>query len=499
MGLAFIGIDVGTFETKGVLVNEAGKILALSTRRHEISTPAPGYVEQDAEKIWWVDVCEVSNQLAKTLTASPDLSLAGIGVSGIGPCVACLDADFEPLRPAILYGVDIRAQSQIDQLNRRFGEEVIFERTGNNLSSQSGTPKIAWVRDNEPAVFAATRWFCTCQSYLVAKMTGEVTMDRYTASYYHLLYDVESGEWTNNGLEDLIDVERLPRLVWANEVVGQLLESAAAQMGLPPGVPVIAGTSDAGAEAISCSVTKPGDMMIMYGSSTYMIEVTDHLVQDSVLWSTPYLLPGLHSLAAGTSTAGTATRWLCDLLGLSAKAGDGAMFDQMVELAEEAQVGSEGVLFVPHMSGERTPVHNPSSRGTLIGLNLSTGRAQVARAVIEGIGHSIAHALDRYREVGEVPKCLYAVGGGTKNSLLLETVASLCGADQTVVKGPGAAFGDAMLAANGTGSLPLAKFDRWATFGATIRTRDVPELRTAHEEYIDVYERMAPFYSERKQ
>lgn len=486
-----IGIDIGTYETKGVIVDTAGVVQATARSRHSISTPYSGHVEHDASEVWWSDFTTVARELMERLGAD-DVILA-VACSAIGPCVLPVDSELNPLRPAILYGVDTRADTQIVDFERRIGRGEVTRRSGNTLTSQSAGPKIAWIVDNEPDVARATRWYMTSQSFLVAKLTGEVVIDHATAGYYHPFYDLAEGCWNLTGFEDILATEQLPSIRWSGEVAGTVTAPAAAETGIPKGTPVLTGTTDAVAEAIGSSVLDDGDLMLMYGSSSYMIRVASELVADDVLWSAPFAFPGLHVLAAGTSTAGTATRWAADLLGLDDGSGDTEMFGRFMELVRDAEPGSGGTLHIPHFSGERTPFHDPGARGSLTGLSLTAGRAEFARAVVEGVAHSVAAAVARYAESGMQPNRIVAIGGGTKNDVLVQTVSDLLRIEQNCASTIGAAYGDAVLAALSLGVVTKRDIrDRWIAVDTTIvpRPENDPAVKTlhrAHDEFIATY------------
>lgn len=467
MTTAVLGVDVGTFETKAVLVGDDGTALARAQRGHGISTPAPGQVEQDADAVWWADLVEVARELTGWAQRHA-ITIDGVGCSGIGPCVLPVDDRLRPLRPAILYGVDTRADREIGEIVAALGTDEIRRRCGNGLTSQSAGPKIAWLSRHEPDVARRTRCYLTSQSYLVARLTGELVIDHGTAGYFHPLYELSTGRWETAGCQGFVREDQLPRLAWANEIAGRVTPEAAAATGLPAGVPVVVGTADAPAEAVGSSVTSPGDMMVMCGSTTYIVAVNDHPEPDPVLWTAPFVFPGTYVSAAGTSTAGTSTRWVADLLGLDSARGDRAMFAELVQLAEQSAPGAGGTVFLPYLSGERTPIHDSGARGVWAGLSLASGRAELARAVIEGVAHSMAHALSAYDAAGIVPKRVIAVGGGTRNPLLLQTAADLTGLTLTVAATDGAAYGDAGIAAIALGKVERREVDSWIDLSMTV-------------------------------
>jgi xylulokinase len=496
--MTFVGIDVGTFETKGVLVDAGGEVLAIARRRHGISTPRPGHVEQDPETDWWADVTAVSTELMQHPRAR---EVQAVGVSAIGPCVVAVGEDLAPVRPAILYGVDTRATRQIRALTDRLGAAEIFRRCGNPLTSQSAGPKIAWIRDEEPEVWARARWFMTSQSWLVAKLTGEVVIDHATAGYFHPLYDLQARRWDVTGCEDVVTEERLPRLEWTTTVAGTVHDAAADQTGLPVGTPVIVGTTDAPAEAVAAGVVSDGSLMAMYGSSGYFIRVGTAPITHQDLWAAPFVFEDTYVLAAGTATTGTATRWLADLLAVTDDE-DGVTFRRLLDLANDSPPGSRGVLALPHFAGERTPFQDPDSRGALVGLGLEHTRADIARAVLEGTGHAVAEAILTYGRAGVRIDRVVAIGGATKNDVITGTVSTVTGLTQEVTDSPGAAYGDAFLAAYALGDVggPSAGSGWWSTSHTVEPDPDHAEtLRADHQAFISLYRALAPWNRARRE
>ncbi|GAA1778987.1 FGGY-family carbohydrate kinase [Leucobacter iarius] len=480
-----MGIDVGTYETKGVLVDLDGAVRAEARVRHGISTPRPGWVEHDADEVWWADLVGVVRELLPRIGAEDEL--IGLGCSAIGPCVLPVDEELRPLRPAILYGVDTRATAEIAELEATLGREEIFRRSGNALTSQSAGPKMLWIERNEPEIAARTRWYLTSQSYLVARLTGRVAIDHATAGYFHPFYELVELRWNGDGLEHLVPGRKLPETAWSSEIAGAVTARAAAETGLPEGLPVVLGTTDSPAEAVGSSVLAPGDLMVQLGSTGYLIQVVDRPIVSEVLWSAPWVLPGRFVSAAGTSTAGTATRWIADQLGLDRGDGDAALFGRLMDLARSAPAGAGGVLHLPHFSGERTPFHDPDARAAFTGISLATGRAELARAVAEGVGHSVALALAALvAESGGRPR-IVAVGGGVRNEIITRTVVDASGLDLARAETLGASYGDAILAGIGVGAITEAEAAAWPGFAEPVVHRDDADARTitrAHAEYV---------------
>jgi xylulokinase len=443
-----LGVDIGSYSSKGVLLDEEGRITATAQRRHEMRIPGPGLAEHDAETDWWSGFCELSRQLISQSGVDP-ADIAAVGCSGIGPCVLPIGEDNEPLRSAILYGIDTRAQVEIEELNEELGERRIFEQCGNALSSQSVGPKIRWLEKNEPEIYARTRKIVGCSSYLVFKLTGRWVVDHYGASCYTPCYDLASLGWNTATTSPICPVEWLPEIVWTSEIAGTIHDAAAAATGLRPGTPVIAGTIDSASEAVSVGVQSPGDLMIMYGTTAFFIQVNRTLSIDPRCWAAPFLFPGTWSTMGGLATAGALTHWFRD--NVAGKPDDEGFFGSIAEEAMASPPGANDLLVLPYFSGERTPINDPLAKGVFFGLTLAHSRGDLYRAMIEGIGHAVRHNLETFAEI-EPRRFVYAVGGGVQNRLWIQSVSDIAKVEQRVRRHTvGAALGSAFLAGLGIG------------------------------------------------
>lgn len=445
-----IGVDVGTYESKGVLVDSAGEILGSVTKLHQLEIPRPRWAEHDAENVWWRELKEITQELISNSQISAE-SVKAVGVSAIGPCVVPIDRDGQALRRAILYGIDTRATREIVDLTESHGEPLLLQRCGNTLTTQSIGPKILWIKRNEAEVYRSTYRFLTSTSYLVHKLTGNCVIDHYTAAGFTPLYDIHKQAWAPDLAEGIVEIERLGKITWTCEPAGLVTKRASIETGLAEGTMVIAGTADAAAEAVSAGVVMPGDMMLMYGSTLFMIKVQATSKWDARLWSAPFLFPGTHALMAGMATAGALTRWARDQFAreLVAQEQDTGLnaYAQLAEEASSVPSGSDGVVILPYFSGERTPIQNPHAKGMVFGLTLSHTRAHIYRAILESIGYGIRHHLDVLSELQALPERLVAVGGGTKNALWLQLVSDITGQPQSVPRITiGASYGNAFLA-----------------------------------------------------
>ena len=483
----YLGIDIGTFESKGALVDSGGRVVATAARPHKMIVPQPGWAEHRPREDWWDDFTFISRKLVADSGIAPG-SIRAVGCSAIGPCMLPVDADGEPLMNAILYGVDARAAEEIEELTGRIGADVLLDRCGNALTSQSVGPKILWLKRHRPEIFARTRKVLSSTTYLVHRLTGEYVIDHYTAANFSPLYVVDEQSWSNELAADIIGLDLLPELAWTTDIAGRVTSRAAGETGLAEGTPVITGTIDAAAEALSVGVLDPGDMMLMYGSTIFIIMLTQARVRDPRLWYAPWLLPGQHASMAGLATSGTLTHWFRDQL-----ARDLDPRSAFVELGAEAErspPGANGLVLLPYFSGERTPIHDPHAKGVLFGLNLTHTRGDIYRALLEGIAFGTSHIVETYLEVGQEPRRLLAVGGGTKNRVWAQATSDASGRAQIIrEKTLGASYGDAFLAALAVGDVDLADIEAWNPTASEIAANPSDVYRSRYRTYRALYER----------
>jgi xylulokinase len=455
---ATLGIDIGTYESKGVLVDADGRVLASAARPHELIVPRSGWAEHRADEDWWGDFVWLSLEVS---------DVKAVGASAIGPCMLPLDAEGAPLMNAVLYGVDTRAAREIEELTARIGADRILAHGGNALTSQAVGPKIVWLKRNRPDIYAKTRMFLNSTSFLVHRLTGRFVTDHYSASSVAPLYDIEQRAWSDALARDITGLDRLPDIAWATEIAGAVTRQAAEETGLALGTPVIVGTIDAAAEAISVGVLDPGEMMLMYGSTIFTIRVGSERIRDARLWHAPWLFADQHASMAGLATSGTLTHWFADQL-----ARDLSPEAAMATLAAKAQAsppGANGLVFLPYFSGERTPIHDPNAKGAIVGLTLAHTRADIYRAALEGIAFATKHIFDTYAEAGAPPSTIIAVGGGLRNRIWTQATSDISGLRQEAREvSIGASYGDAFLARLAIGGVSKAAIKQWNPAALTI-------------------------------
>ena len=478
-----LGIDIGTFESKGVLVDDTGRIVSMAARPHQMIVPCPGWAEHRADEDWWGDFVGITRALLADSGIRAE-EIRAVATSAIGPCMLPVDAAGRPLMNGVLYGVDTRASAEIADLNAAIGQDVILQRGGNALTSQSVGPKILWLRRNRPEIWAQTARVLTSTSYLTFRLTGSYAIDHYTAANFSPLYDTARQDWCFD-LADICTREQLPRLMWSTEIAGHVTSEAAAATGLAVGTPVTCGTIDAAAEAVSVGVRQPGDMMLMYGSTIFVILVADRPLTEPSLFHAPWLYPGSHAAMAGLATSGTLTHWFRDQIARDLPRD--TAFAALAAEAEASPPGAKGLIVLPYFSGERTPIHDPLAKGTIFGMNLTHTRGDLYRATLEGIACATRAITDTYRAAGQAPARVRAVGGGTKNLPWLQATSDLTGLDQTLCRvSTGAAYGDAFLAAQAVGGVGAGEIDGWNPAEAEVRA----EHHAAYDRLYPLFQRL---------
>lgn len=494
----FMGIDTGTNSSKGVIIDEFCNIIASSSAEHAMTNPHPGHYEHDADQDWWGDFCKISHNLIEQSGVDPTNILA-VGASALGADCLPVDQQCRPLRKAILYGIDSRATREMKQLTALYGEGQIKKWYGRPLCSSDVMPKILWIKNNEPDIYQKTHKFITASTFITAKLTGEYVVDRFLGlASFNPLYN-KDGTPNEELCRPICRPDQLAGIREANELAGIVTNKAAGETGLAAGTPVITGTDDSGAEAISIGIVAPGKMMIQFGSSIYMILGTKDLVDDNRLWREEFIVPGLCDISAGTNAAGSLTKWYRDHLFpdavITEKNGGADAYQTMLKGVEQIPPGSNGLITLPYFAGERTPINDPLARGCILGLTLSHTRAHLYRSALEGVAYSVNQQIRIMESHDNVAiNQIFAVGGGVKNPVWMQIVADVTGKEiNTPLVTIGASFGDAMMAATAIGHPGFENFSALTKFiqpGITY----CPDAET-HRQYLhfqQIYDDLYP-------
>ncbi len=444
----FLGIDVSTTSSKALVMDAAGKVIAVASSPHTLQTPRPLWSEQDPLEWWEAARLCIRSALQKAGISGDDVS--AVGLTGQMHGLVLLDEAGRVLRPAILWN-DQRTQDQCDEIHRRVGKSEFIQITGNVALTGFTAPKILWVKENEPQVYARVKHILLPKDYVRYRMTHEYAMDKADGAGT-VLFDLKARDWSDAVLSKLeIPREWMPRTFEGTEFTGVVTEAAAQQTGLRAGTPVAAGGGDQAAGAVGMGAVEPGVVSLTLGTSGVVFATTPSALiePDGRLHAFCHAVPGMwHFMGVMLSAAGS-LQWYHDRLAPEMS------FDDLIREAETAPAGCEGLQFLPYLMGERTPYPDPLARGAFIGLTLRHGRAHLTRAVLEGVSFGLkdSFTLIQNAGLGKVTQ-VRASGGGTRSALWRQILASVLDAELVMVNTTeGGAYGAALLAAVAAGVL----------------------------------------------
>jgi len=446
------GVDVGTTGLKAALFDLDGRVVGEAARPYPVVQPQMNWAEQDAGQ-WWKAFKEAVGELTAKAEAS---EIASIAIDSQCPSLLPITADGQPLRNALLW-FDRRSVTQAEWIKRTIGEEKTGEIACNRVAAGAfSAPGMLWIREHEPKVFEAARWFLHANGYISFRLTGRATMDWANASFT-LLFDVRRREWSQE-LCDLMRVpgEKLPEAVAPWVQVGEVTAQAAEETGLRQGTPIIAGAADSAAAALGVGAVKVGDSMDSSGASTVLGVCADQPIFNPRFMVRAHAIPDRWLFMGPSSATGASLRWFrdnfCRYEARSAEELQLSAYQLMDLEAERSPPGARGLVFLPYLAGERAPIWDPDAKGLLYGLTLSHTRADVIRAIMEGATYALRHNMEFMEALGLRIQGLRLTGGHAKSRLWRQIKADVTGRKVivTAVK-EASALGSAMLAGVGIG------------------------------------------------
>ena len=482
----FLGLDISTTGAKALLINEKGGVVSSATAPLTLSAPHPLWSEQDPRD-WWNGIAKSIHQALK-LAGVAGSAVTAIGLTGQMHGLVLLDEQGEVLRPAILWN-DQRTGAQCDEIRSRLGKQHLIQITGNDALTGFTAPKILWVQQNEPEIYAKARHILLPKDYIRYRLTGDLAMDKADGSGT-ILFDLKTRDWSSEVLAALeIPANWLPTTYEGPAVTGYVNPLAAAETGLVQGTPVVGGGGDQAAQAVGVGAVQPGIIALTLGTSGVVFATTESplIEPDGRLHAFCHAVPGRwHFMGVMLSAAGS-LQWYRDTLA------PGISFDTLVNEAGDIKAGSEGLFFLPYLTGERTPYPDPLARAAWVGLTVRHTRAHMTRAVLEGVAFGIK---DNFRLIlqaglGSIEQVRIS-GGGAKSGLWRQIMADVLGVELvTVNTTEGAAFGAALLAGVGAGVYENVPAACDATIQITGRTSPTHATRV-YQDYYPHYRALYP-------
>ncbi|MBF0815949.1 xylulokinase [Microbacterium paludicola] len=491
--------DLGTTGDKATLVDDAGRVVDTTTATYSVTFGPGGLAEQDPDD-WWRAVCVASRQL---IDAHPEArgALAAVAFSGQMMGAVMLDGDLAPVRPAIIWA-DTRSSAQADRLVERVGMARAYRITGHRLNPTYTLPKLMLVRDREPDVFARVRHVVLAKDYVVLRLTGELATDPSDASGTNA-FDQTSGDWSDELLA-AAEVPRgvLPPIVPSTTIIGHVTGEAASLTGIAAGTPVVIGGGDGPMAALGAGVHAPSSGTYGYlGTSSWVSYASTAPLHDPQMRSMTFnhVVPGLFVPTATMQSGGGAIEWIADVL--EPQSG-GERYAALLGPARSAAAADDGLFFLPHLLGERSPYWNPHARAAFVGLGRHHDRPHLVRAVLEGVAFTLMSGLHAFREGGAAITGVDLIGGAANSEVVMSVLCDVWGVPvrRRALVDESTALGAAVVGGVGVGV--------FSDFGISRRMSELDEplqpdhtatakYREAHEAFTDAYRRLEPWFEDR--
>ncbi len=486
-----LGIDVGTSACKVAVFDADGGVIAAENESYAVYYPQPGWVEQDAEE-WWEAICRA----IRRITANPEIAgrIAGIGIDGQSWSAIPVDSEGKALSRTPIW-MDTRARDIAARVRRQIGEEAIFSVAGNGFEPAYTTPKLLWFREERPEIYKKCAKFLQSNSYIAMRLTGVFSQDLSQSYGIHFFDQKKLAYDTTLAAEMGLSPELLCEPVACHEIIGSVTAEAAAQTGLTAGTPVAAGGLDAACGTLGAGVYRPGQTQEQGGQAGGMSICTDQALAHPKLILSTHVIPGLWLLQGGSVGGGGVLRWFKQELGK-----EGESFDDLTRLAEDIPAGSEGVLFLPYMAGERSPIWNPDAKAVFYGLSFDKTRAHMVRAALESVAFSLEHKLRTAAETGAEVTEMISVGGASNSRLWTQIKADVTGKKIIVPSSDTATtLGAAILAGVGTGLFDSFEEAVQRTVHFTREHTPDPTVHAVYQErmedYLQLYACLEPYYT----
>ena len=502
MGSYLLGIDLGTSSCKAAVFDIDGHVMASSTKTYPVYYPRQGWAEQNPEE-WWNGICGALKEIWDSGKVRPS-EIACVGLDGQSWSAIALDGEGKCLTKTPIW-MDFRAQDICDRLNGRIGQEKIFELAGNTLRPSYTTPKVLWYQENLPEVYEKTQVILQSNGYVVYRLTGEITQDISQGYGWHC-FNMRKGSWDMDMAKELgIPLHFLPPIMQCDETAGKVTAQASRESGLPEGTPVVAGGLDAACGTLGAGVLAEGDTQEQGGQAGGMSICLEEYKADPGLILSFHVIPGKWLIQGGTVGGGSVMRWFeqefADYERSVAKSTGKSSLTALNELAEKVPAGCGGLVFLPYMSGERSPIWDPNAKGVFYGLDFSKTKGHMTRACMEGVAFALRHNMDVAEKAGAKAGVLRAVGGSANSLLWTQIKADVTGHPISVPYADEATtLGAAMLAGVGCGMYSGYEEAAARTVHETRRHEPNASLKEIYDKaylrYRGLYETLKDFMKE---
>ena len=483
-----LGIDIGTTSVKAVLASSAGELLDEANAGHDLLSPHPNWAEEDAN-IWWSNTQKAVKTLLDRHPEKAD-RIRAIGTSGMVPALVLLDEEDRPVRNTIQQN-DARALSQIQQLQQELDQETLYQRTGGYTNQQHVLPRLLWVKENEPEIWNRVHTVMGSYDYIVFRLTGVISLEMNWAVESGLL-DIRTREWIDDYFAPFgLQKEWFPPVNPSMEVVGHTRGCQA--LGLPDGIPVIAGSADHVASTLAAGILQQGDLLIKFGGAGDILYCVEEITTSKELFFDYHIVPDKYLLNGCMAASGSLVKWFTHDI-IDAKSP--TIFQELDRGAEKVPPASDGLIVLPYFLGEKTPIFDPTARGTLFGLTLSHTKEHIFRAILEAVIYGFRHHIEVIENLGYTPRQIIATNGGARSKFWCQIAADVLGTTvRSYPSHPGSALGVAFLAGMATGV--FSSWEQIHDFLTDYRVytpnpENVPIYNRAYRIYRDLYQALKP-------
>ena len=481
-----LGIDIGTSACKAALFRQDGTLAASASAAYNVKYPGPGWAEQHPED-WWQAVCKAIKELRELTDLK---AIAGIGIDGQSWAAVAIDKEGRVLCPSPIW-MDTRAGDLCEKWESALGRDNIFSISGNPFQPSYTLPKILWYKEHLPEVYKNTAYILQCNSFIVYRLTKAISQDL-SQSYGLHCFNLRKGTYDLSLCKEMgIDPNILPKPVNCHQIVGTISDEAAKATGLPKGIPVVAGGLDAACGALGAGVLHSGQTQLQGGQAGGMgICISEYSPSPALIMSY-HVVPGRWLLQGGTVGGGGALRWFREQFAT------GESFDEMTAAAKAVKPGADGLVFLPYMAGERSPIWDRNAKGIFYGLDYSKTKAHATRAVLEGVAFSVRHNLEAAAEAGAFADELRATGGAANSPLWMQIKSDITAKPIAVpYSDSSTTLGAAMLAGVAAGI--YKNFEEAVQSAVSVRQSYKPNLDNEHiynenyALYLSIYEKLRP-------
>lgn len=487
-----LGIDIGTTSVKTVLLSSEGKMVAESTRGHDLLSLHRNWAEEKAD-IWWSNAVETVREIGAKLPGCLERVVC-IGCSGMVPAIVMLDEHGEPVRNTIQQN-DARAIEEIEAVSAALDQQELYRRTGGTTNQQHIIPRLLWVKNHEPENWAKTRTIMGSYDYILYRLSGTTSLELNWAAESGC-YDIHRREWLTDQLELFgIDPAWLPKVNEPMEVAAYTNEKMMSLMGLPAGIPIIGGSADHVASTLAAGIIDEGDLLIKFGGAGDILYCTETLETSPQLFFDYHDVPGRYLINGCMASSGSLVKWFThDVL----RSDDPKILQKLDAEAQTLPAAADGVIVLPYFLGEKTPLFDPQARGVIFGLTLSHTHAHIFRAILESVIYGFKHHMEIIEGMGHKARQIIATDGGAKSPLWCQIAADVLGEPvKAYPSHPGSALGVAFLA-----GMQAGLYTDWTQINDFLTDYRLyipdPEATVvysrAYEIYRGLYERLQPAY-----